>query len=415
MSESIDDVPISCATGNCTWPIIPTLGICGACIDMQDRLETSCGGISNADANTCHYTITDGLNLTRLRSMAEWNNTSPVFAAGEGSGHIFTRKDVVGEGVMYGNMSFNFIGQSYSEFVHANRGDNSPGNETAFYRANVLAVECGLWHCLQARSINASSGVVTDAMVDFRNGETDNRDTTGIFQFKDDPAFNVHNISSYDIKPNSLSELAMENTLVGALSGSITINGNWDVNYAPGAVSSRFTDALQRNGIGSAMDCLHAAWVHADDIPKWWARLAKSMTNNIRTNGFLREDEQERYAGTAWVEVVHIQVRWLWLIFPTVLVALSGTFLTATMIASWRSGLKPWKSFVLPVLYTRLEDGLQEEWKQEYAHESSLLREVKSRWVDLDDSDDTLVFRHVEKQSKGAREFGIAGDTSVDG
>jgi hypothetical protein len=128
MSESIDDVPISCATSNCTWPTVPTLGICGACIDMQDRLETSCGGISNPDPNTCHYTITDGLNLTRLRSMAEWNNTSPVFAAGEGSGHIFTRKDVVGEGVMYGNMSFNFIGQSYSEFVHANRGDDSPGN-----------------------------------------------------------------------------------------------------------------------------------------------------------------------------------------------------------------------------------------------------------------------------------------------
>ena len=44
------------------------------------------------------------------------------------------------------------------------------------------------------------------------------------------------------------------------------------------------------------------------------------MTNNITTKGFLREDEQERYAGTAWVEVVHIEVRWLWLIFPAVLV-----------------------------------------------------------------------------------------------
>ena len=83
------------------------------------------------------------------------------------------------------------------------------------------------------------------------------------------------------------------------------------------------------------------------------------------------------------------------------------------MIATWRSGLKLRKSFVLPVLYTRLEDGLQEEWKQEYAHESSLLREVKSRWVDLDGSGDTWVFRRVEKQSKKARGFGIAGDTSV--
>jgi hypothetical protein len=85
------------------------------------------------------------------------------------------------------------------------------------------------------------------------------------------------------------------------------------------------------------------------------------------------------------------------------------------VLASWRRGLKPWKSFALPVLYTRLEDGLQEEWKQEYADESSLLKEVKSRWVDLDGSDDTWVFRHVDKVSKKGREFGVAGDTSMDG
>lgn len=415
MSETIDDLPISCATGNCTWPIVPTLGVCGACIDMQDRLDIACGGIWNPDPDACYYNITGGLNFTRRRSMAEWNDTSPVFAAGEGSGHIFTREDVVGEGVMVGNISFNFIGQSYSEFVHANRGDNSPGNETTYSRANVLAVECGLWQCLQARSINASNGVVKDTLLSFRNGEKVYDDARRNIRFKDDPSFNIPNVSTYDVMPSSRSDTAMQNTLVGALSGSITINGNWDVNYAPGAVSERFTDALQRNGIGSAMDCLHAAWVHADDISKWWARLAKSLTNNVRTNGMLLEEEHERYAGTAWVEVVHIEVRWMWLIFPAVLVMLSGFFLMATMIASWHTGLKPWKSFALPVLYSRLEDGLQEEWKQEYAHESSLLREVKDRWVDLDSSSDAWVFRHVDKGTKKSRELGVAGDTSMDG
>jgi len=343
--------------------------------------------------------------------MAEWNYTSPVFAAGEGSNHIFNRTDVVGEGEILGGVSFNFLGQSYSEFVHANRGVHSPGNETTFYQANVLAVECGLWQCLQARSINASNGEITDTLLDHRNGERPDPSP----YFKDDPSFNVHNISAYRAGTSVRDGFGIENTLMGALSGSITINGNWDVNYLPGEVSDRFTDVLQSNGIGSAMDCLHAAWVYADDIPKWWARLAKSLTNNIRMNGLLVDEEQERYAGQAWVEIVHIEVRWLWLIFPAVLVVLSGVFLTATMVASWHRGLKPWKSFTLPVLYTRLEDGLQEEWKQEYADESSLLKEVKSRWVDLDGTDDTWVFRHIDKESNKGREFGIAGDTSVDG
>jgi hypothetical protein len=411
MSENIEDVPISCATGNCTWPIIPTLGVCGACIDMQDRLAVGCGSSGNSlfpDPSLCYYNITEGLSLVRHRTMAEWNYTSPVFAAGEGSNYVFNRTDIVGKGMIFGGISFNFLGQSYSEFTQANRGLYSPGNETTFYQGNVLAVECGLWHCLQARSINASNGRITDTLIDHLNGRVgDDLD----FYFNDELSFNVANVTSY--RPNA--GVGTDNTLVGALSGSITINGNWDVNYLPGEVSARFTDVLQSNGIGSAMDCLHAAWVYADDIPKWWARLAKSLTNNIRTNGLLVEEEYERYAGIAWVEVVHIEVRWLWLIFPAVLVVLSGVFLTATVLASWRRGLKPWKSFALPVLYTRLEDGLQEEWKQEYADESSLLKEVKSRWVDLDGSDDTWVFRHVDKVSKKGREFGVAGDTSMDG
>lgn len=348
--------------------------------------------------------------------MAEWNNTSPVFAAGEGSGHIFDRTDVVGEGLLYGAISFDFIGQSYSEFTHANIGDYSPGNETMFDQANVLATECGLWYCLQARSINASNGVVKDTMIDYLNGETFFSNATHSFRFRDDPSFNIRNITSYDIAPHDRAGSAIANTLVGALSGSITINGNWDVNYSPGKVSSRFTDVLQRNGIGSAMDCLHAAWVHAEDTPAWWARLTKSLTNNFRTNGYLHNDQDVgTYDGVAWVEIVHIQVNWLWLIYPATLVLLSNIFLTATMVASWHSGLRPWKSFVLPALYARLEDGLQEEWKQEYASESTLLREVKSRWVGLDDTEDTWVFRHVDKESRKGRNFGIAGDTNVDG
>jgi hypothetical protein len=90
-------------------------------------------------------------------------------------------------------------------------------------------------------------------------------------------------------------------------------------------------------------------------------------------------------------------------------------FLVATMVASWQSGLKPWKSFILPVLYTRLEDGLQDEWRQEFAQGSTMLSEVKDRWAALDNNNDAWVFRHVAKESEKVREIRFAGDTSVDG
>lgn len=420
MSDSVPDLPISCATGDCTWPIIPTLGMCGACMDMKRYLEIiPCTGSSKGN---CNFSIPGGLTLSKPRTLLEWNDTTPVFTAGPGSGLIFNQTDVVGEEPIYEGISFDFIGQSYSEFMEANRGTYSPGNETLFTEGNVLAYECGLWYCLQARSVNASNGIVKDSVINHRNwvalGTWTNR-TQPKYSFQNDPSFDANDTNVNDYS-GSMSELT--HTLRGALSGSITISANWDVDYDWGELPWDRKYGYY-NGFGPAADCLHAAWKYADDIDGWWERLAKSMTNNIRLNGYLRVDENDsfgtkddgRYDGIAWTSVVHVEVRWLWLIFPAALVLSSTTFLVATMVASQQSNLRPWKSFILPVLYTRLEDGLQDEWTQEYAHDDTLLSEVTNRWVGLDNCEDSWVFRHVTKELKKMHQIRFAGDTSVDG
>jgi hypothetical protein len=349
-----------------------------------------------------------------------------LFVAGIGSDYIFNQSDVVGEhrdGFME-KMSFDFIGQSYSEFIGANQGSWPPQNRTIFNRENVLAYECGLWHCLQARSVNASNGVIQDTMVDFRIQQLipqpePGRSPPELWVYNEEPSFNFGGF-----RPDTDLELtgytgigSVEEVLNRVLTGSVTINTAADVSYTQDVNS--YEPGLVGSYIGAkrdfGADCIHAAWVYADDFDKWWARLAKSMTNNIRMNGFLVSEEAERYRGVAWTEVTCTKVRWLWLIFPAALVLLSVVFLVATMVASWHSGLRPWKSFILPVLYTRLEDGLQEEWRQEHAQGTSLLTEVKGRWVGLDKNDDAWVFRHVAKDCEKARDIRFAGDTSVDG
>lgn len=370
----------------------------------------------------CYFAIPGGTNLTRPTELPLPLDTTPIFIAGPGSDYIFNQTDVVGEGVIYGKMSFNFIGQSYSHFVDQNQGSWIPANRTVFDRASVKAYECGLWNCVQSRAVNASNGIVQDNIVGFLNGR--NKSTVydpmdGNDHFLDDPSFNIDNITSYDRTGNdNAAQFGMQATLEYALSGSITINAMSEVDFTPTIVREPSEDPKNGtiNGLaGSAADCLHAAWVYADDIDKWWARLAKSLTNNVRMNGGLRQPEQGRYDGIAWTEVVHVEVRWLWLIFPASLVFLSTIFLIATMIASWQSGLRPWKSFVLPVLYTRLEEGLQEEWRQENVDACGSLAEVKDRWVGLDsNSSDDWTFRHVTKQSIKEKEGLYAVDVSLE-
>jgi hypothetical protein len=387
-------------------------------MDMTEQVVSNCGGGSMSQEGGCYFSIPGGTNLTKPISLSLANDTTPIFIAGPGSDFIFNQTDVVGEGVILQKMSFDFIGQSYTHFMNENRGSWVPGNRTLFNRANVIAYECGLWNCIQSRSINASNGIVQDTMIDFRNGRNGSDPQSKPFGFEDDPSFNIDNITSYDMTGKENAALfGMQATLESALSGSITINGLATIDFTPTLM--REPSFGTRYGVidglaGSSIDCLHAAWMYADDIDKWWARLAKSLTNNVRMNGQLRQEEHDRYNGIAWTEVVHIEVRWLWLIFPASLVLLSAIFLVATMIASWQSGLKPWKSFILPVLYTRLVEGLQEEWKQEYMGAGSSLAEVKDRWTSLDSTDDAWTFRHVTKDSFKAKENHYAGDVSLD-
>lgn len=412
MSDTIEDVPISCATGNCTWPVIPTLGVCGACVDMGDELISNCGSPAGMpDEEGCFFEIEGGLRMTKPVRLDEWNETTPLFIAGPGSNRIFDRKDLVGEGEFIEKISLDFIGMSYAQFVDENLGSYIPANRTLFNRANVVAYECGLWYCLQARSVNASNGVVHDTLLEFRNGHT-RPGGPELLRFNDDPALNVDNITSYDIN-EFLAVGGLKAALEAALTGSMTIDGSATIDFTPTVIEN--ATSYRQQLVGSTADCLHAAWVFADDIDAWWGRITKSLTNNIRVNGKILKVEDGRYSGVAWTEVVHIRARWLWLIFPIILVGLSTMFLVATVLASWRAGLMPWKSFILPVVYARLENNLQEEWKEEYARKSGSLAEVKNRWSEIDRNDDAWIFRHVNKEPKKTYSVPFAGDTSIDG
>jgi hypothetical protein len=358
--------------------------------------------------------------MTKPRTLHDVGIT-PVFVAGVGSDYIFNQTDVVGEHKdgFKEKLSYDFIGLSYGKFIGANEGSWPPANRTIINLENVLAYECALWHCIQARSVNASNGIVRDTMVDSRIEQkvSEAGDDMGNWFYAEEPAFNFDGYRPSDEPTFGWSDLrSVKKVLDRVLTGSVTISTSNEVSYTP-EVNSYSTESVGRyNDIRDlGADCIHAAWLYADDFDQWWARLTKSMTNNIRLNGVLLSEETDRYNGVAWTEVTYTKVRWLWLVFPAALVLLSIVFLVATMVASWHSGLRPWKSFILPVLYTRLEDGLQEEWKQEHAQGTSLLSEVKGRWVGLDKSDDAWVFRHVAKDCKKTREIRLAGDTSVDG
>jgi hypothetical protein len=66
LASNMSYIPVPCATGNCTWPVIPSLGICGSCTSLNWTMSGDCGAdpdTSSSNDSLCNYTLPDGQSL----------------------------------------------------------------------------------------------------------------------------------------------------------------------------------------------------------------------------------------------------------------------------------------------------------------------------------------------------------------
>lgn len=113
-----------------------------------------------------------------------------------------------------------------------------------------------------------------------------------------------------------------------------------------------------------------------DRLDTWISRLATSMSNELRTTGFIglassdytdkqHVDELEanikaRFRGTVFVNHVVIIVRWKWIAFPAALITFSVVFLMIQIAhTADRQDVRPWKDDCLVPLSLQLDHALQ--------------------------------------------------------
>ncbi|KAI1502948.1 hypothetical protein F5X99DRAFT_426539 [Biscogniauxia marginata] len=59
IAGSMSDLPVSCSTANCTWPIFPTLAICGSCTESD--YSPHCGS-----QDDCSYSMPSGTSISSI-------------------------------------------------------------------------------------------------------------------------------------------------------------------------------------------------------------------------------------------------------------------------------------------------------------------------------------------------------------
>jgi hypothetical protein len=291
--------------------------------------------------------------------------------------------------------SANFI----IDFAGLRLGHNEDGSRS-FH--NSQAAHCALWYCLQTHNVSVRSGELHDTILStYHDAEV----TTPIDADSQPFSTAASDFRFRDLPPSLDSR---DETYVG-LWWHMTDIQSYFVFLTAGLVQG---DQDDYGSVGySNQTCgsfVEGFFQNFDRLDTWISRLATSMSNEIRTTGFIGlassdyTDKQHveeleasikaRFRGTVFMNQVIIVVRWEWITFPAALITLSVIFLI-TQIAHTadRRDVRPWKDDAIvplslqldPTLRTQLQDGLDEPngRKQVADHRVQISRDINGRPV----------------------------------
>ncbi|KAJ5666819.1 hypothetical protein N7462_011228 [Penicillium macrosclerotiorum] len=309
-SPNSKSVTMSCSTGNCTFAPYQSLGFCSRCANITDSIKLSKS--SSSMTGTYNYKLPNGLEFNTMSGMPYLMNST-------------TGLDLLKLNTDNMALILNFTAIS------------SPGIGIP---PAPSATECALFFCVDTyeaavrdgsysetrTAIAASSNVSSQSSIsqDFAlTPETCYFNGTTYQKPHKHPEYCTYNV-------NWLSRVAMANSVGPLLKGYGSLFGGYRPDWSSDSIEAAY--GVEGN---------------YNDIASMFSSLASSLTVNARSKIC-----DATVNGTAWTVVSFVHVRWLWLILPAALVALSGVFLVITILHTQNQYI--WKSSPLALLFSDL-------------------------------------------------------------
>ncbi|KAI2635877.1 hypothetical protein GGS26DRAFT_515936 [Hypomontagnella submonticulosa] len=383
--STIQDLPAICPTGNCTWDTVPSIGVCGKCMDITDKMPSSWMSCSG---KLCNYTGTDLFGNTKLvngpapnSNFDNSNITSypkllrvPVTTVGQASNYIY---DVLGmpqfskgQAAALGTFDVIDIPLTQNDILYKNYSFGEPS-----------ITQCGFWFCMQAFSVSVTSGIQEQEMRSAGAPEAPVVDGGGIISvgsvmyFNDTPGFNMKGLNFTVQSP--VSEPGVWNTVpfTTALTGT---------NYV------HLYDSISLDEVP-----VLSAWPRtAKDRDPWVDRLAKSLSNSIRQeNQVLARDDV--YAGVAYSEQTYILITWPWIAFPAFLL-LSGILLfTVNLLMLSDVDGYTWVNGQLMLLLADVDHDVKEQARGSYRSDEELAEAIGDMKMGLEGDQGGWTFKKM--------------------
>ncbi|KAH0545431.1 hypothetical protein FGG08_000432 [Glutinoglossum americanum] len=379
----LQEIPFTCSTGNCTWPVFPSLAVCSQCHDVTSLLSRtsevaapfalikSGQNLAVMTTNVTTYSLPNGVQINNADGLLEAGGVSTFMTAG------YTRQP---------SQTMNFKENEMMLFSISTirAGDEYEGNRTDWVDASVKAAECALYYCINAYDASATKGTLSEEIV--ASWSIKDPSSWQPLPLSDQP-------SGTEITHGSLDDLANPDGLAGDPTQGYLNRTDLELspppqddqekyNFPPSTkysiaqpsidsisnfLTTLFTNDANNTDIGftgiAIRDLAKNTFEYSPDVMQilydstlnrtdptpvtLLANLARSLTNSIRTN----PQTGALSAGTVARTVPQFHVRWAWMVFPAAVVVLGCVFLVGAMWESWRAGVGVWKGSVLAVLW----------------------------------------------------------------
>jgi hypothetical protein len=342
LSSGTRPVLATCPTANCTWPITPSVAVCGACA------ESTFGSVGcNSIGRSCNYTLPSGQS-TQLFNFVEHS-----IATGGGAGFqvipsylgsIFDREQSNRAYIM----NLELFGLPFGFSIR------NPQYAPLPRGLNLTNTECALWMCVQAYNTTISSNIQHDEIVDVF-------DTANSTEWR----LNLKQMAEFQLPtvPSSLDPANQTNFTVAYQAGRTLDHfffENMKGNVSIGPVAYK-----------TSSDLIYGAWNGSTNASAWIANLATSMTNVMRSADSVSRDQ---YNGSQYE--LTVTVRWEWLVFPAALVAASLVYLLVIMSQTAASPVHSWKGSPLTMLLFELDRDISQEAHGQVEKQGGLLKTI---------------------------------------
>ena len=295
VSHTSSSISPQCPTGNCTFPEFASLAVCSRCAEWPTSPLDTDGGLP---------WLPNGLYLND--SLLNGSSTLP---------------------------SLNLLPKSETIFVDASFLQIPAVAPDFVGELPATAYECTLEFCIEVYHSGVHQGLFTEKTAQVFSSTWEEYSHSLVLPSK----YSVPEGTSRIFNTNLTKFLTLQEFFYTTLQG---------IDYFPDR------NLLNMMDISPGQDSPDGF-----PVPQIMARIATSMTNNIRQHDFSDDGVLRKIRGTAYVMETYIHPNWLWLIYPLVMVLLTMLCCGLTIWQTRTFGMPSWKSSALAVMVHGIQEG----------------------------------------------------------